>query len=175
MNAEVVTAIAAAVAAIALLVCLPLVVLQLKALVRERRIAELHAVMDAVDDCSKFIVHDQSTADIWWRASKGVEHLTDAERVRYFAILFIMFRAWERAFRFRSEHPDDGLNAEIITRPLADFARSNGVQEYWVLRRRWFTPEFGDWVEQQMKERSGVDVYGEQFRIFGSADQRAEN
>lgn len=172
MIPEVVTAIAAVIVGITLLVFLPLVLLQLKEVARERRLAAFNAIMDAVDNGSTFIAKDHTCADIWWRASKGLENLTDAERVRYFAILFLMFRSWERAFHFRNDRPGDELSTEIVTRPLADFARSNGVQEYWALRKQWFTADFRDWVDLQIKNRSGVDVYGDQFRMFGSADQR---
>jgi len=169
---QVVTAIATVVIGITLLAFLPLVLLHLRAVARERRLVAFNAVMDAVDNGSTYIAKDHSCADIWWRASKGVENLTDAERVRYFAILFLMFRSWERAFHFRNDRPDDEFSGDIVIRPLADFTQSNGVQEYWALRKRWFTADFRDWVDQQMKERSGVDVYGEQFRMFGSADPR---
>jgi hypothetical protein len=172
MNWEMITAISAVMAAIALVVCLPLIARQLQAATRERKLAAYHAVMDNVDECSKYIARDHANADIWWRASTGVEHLTDVERVRYFALLFMMFRSWERAFHLRNEGEDAQFSVEIVTKPMVDFTMSNGVQEYWALRKRWFTSDFREWVDQSMKERSGVDIYGEQFRMFGSADPR---
>lgn len=172
MNFDMLTAIAALVAAVALVVFLPMLLLEMREATRQRRLAAYHSVMDAVDTSSGFIAHDPASADIWWRASRGVEHLTDVERVRYFAILFVMFRSWERAFHYRNEEAAGEFDVEIVTKPMVDFAMSNGVQEYWALRKRWFTPEFRDWVDQQVKERAGVDIYGEQFRAFGSADER---
>jgi hypothetical protein len=47
---------------------------------------------------------------------------------------------------------------------------SRGVQEYWALRKRWYTEDFQRWVDEKIKERGGVDVYGDQFRVFGSAE-----
>lgn len=172
MNYDMITAIAAVVAAVALAVFLPLLVGQLREAARLRRLADYRSVMDAVDESSAQIAHDHTSADIWWRASKGVEHLTDVERVRYFAMLFMMFRSWERAFHYRNEEATGEFEGEIVTRPMVDFAMSNGVQEYWAMRKRWFTPEFREWFDQQVKERAGVDIYGEQFRTFGSADER---
>jgi hypothetical protein len=172
MNYDVITAIAAVVAAVALAVFLPVLVGQLREAARRRRLADYHSVMDAVDGASGHIAHDNASADIWWRASKGVENLTDVERVRYFAMLFMMFRSWERAFHYRNEEAEGEFDVEIVNRPIVDFAMSNGVQEYWALRKRWFSPEFREWFDQQVKERAGVDIYGEQFRVFGSADQR---
>jgi hypothetical protein len=172
MNYSLITAFAAVVVAAALAIFLPLLVRQLHATARHQKLAVYHSIMDSVDACSAFIAHDHTSADLWWRASKGVENLTDVERVRYFAILFITFRSWERAFHFRNEETGGDFDVEIVTRPMKDFAMSNGVQEYWAMRKRWFTPEFRDWVDKQVKERAGVDVYGEQFRTFGSADER---
>jgi hypothetical protein len=172
MNYSLITAIAAVVAAAALVVFLPMLVGELRAATRQRKLAAYHSVMATADASSAFIAREHSSADLWWRASKGVENLTDVERVRYFAILFITFRAWERAFHFRNKEAGENLDVEIVTRPMKDLAMSNGVQEYWAMRKRWFTPEFRDWVDKQVKERAGVDVYGEQFRTFGSVDER---
>ena len=170
MNFDMIAAIAAVAAAVALIVFLPMLLQQMREAARQRRLAAYHSVMDAVDTSSGLIAHDHTSADIWWRASKGVEHLTDAERVRYFAMLFILFRSWERAFHYDSEGALEHWSAEAVMKPMIDFAMSNGVQEYWALRKRWYMAEFRDWVDNQIRDRSGVDLYGDEFRIFGSAE-----
>lgn len=172
MNWDMVTAIAAIIGSIAIVVALAFLARQLKDATRQRRLESYHSVLAEVDDVCKLMAHDHANADIWWRASKGVENLTDAERVRYFAMLFILFRSWERAFQFDSAGELEEWSVEAVTRPMVDFAMSNGVQEYWALRKRWYTEGFRQWVDKQMKERSGVDAYGEEFRIFGSVDEK---
>lgn len=169
MNWDMITALTVVIGTFAVVVALFYVALQIREATRQRRIESYHAVLDEVDDVSKLLAEDHETSDVWWRASKGLENLTDAERVRYFALLYILFRSWEKAFHHRVEEPQD-WTAEVITKTMADFTMSNGVQEYWALRKRWYTAEFRDWVDNKIKERSGVDVYGDQFRIFGSAD-----
>jgi hypothetical protein len=104
------------------------------------------------------------------RASKGLETLTDAERVRYFGMLGVLFRSWERAFHYRRDGESDDWRAETAAKSMADITMSRGVQEYWALRKRWYTADFQDWVDKKIKERGGVDVYGEQFRVFGGAE-----
>ena len=168
MNWDMITALTVVIGTFAVVVALFYVALQIREATRQRRIESYHAVLDEVDDVSKLLAEDHETSDIWWRASKGLENLTDAERVRYFALLYILFRSWEKAFHHRVEEPQD-WTAEVITKTMADFTMSNGVQEYWALRKRWYTAEFRDWVDNKIKERSGVDVYGDQFRIFGGA------
>jgi hypothetical protein len=115
------------------------------------------------------MAQDQTGSDIWWRASKGLETLTDAERVRYFSMLAIVFRTWERIFHYRSEGELD-WRAEFAIKSMTDFTMSRGLQEYWALRKRWYTEDFRRWIDEKIKERGGVDVYGEQFRVFGGAD-----
>ena len=144
----------------------------MKEATRQRGLESYHSVLSEMDDFSKLIAQDQGSSDLWWRASKGLGRLTDAERVRYFAMLFILFRSWEKAFRYHSQGELEDWSADVVTKPMVDFAMSNGVQEYWALRKRWYAADFRDWVDNQIKERSGVDVYGEQFRIFGSADAK---
>jgi len=172
MNWGMITAIVAIIGSIAIVASLLYVARQMREALRQRGIESYHSVLSGVDEVCKLMAHDHANSDIWWRASKGLANLTDAERVRYFAMLFILFRSWEKAFRYRNEGELDDWGADVITKPMVDFAMSDGVREYWALRKRWYAADFGDWVDKQMKERSGVDIYGEQFRIFGSADAR---
>lgn len=173
MNWDMITALAEIVGTIAVVVALLYVAQQMKEARRQRRVQSYRSVLAEVDDFAKLMAQDHANADIWWRASKGLENLTDAERVRYFAMLFILFRAWEKAFHYRGEGEQEDWSAEALTKTMADFIMSRGVQEYWALRKRWYTTDFREWVDTKIKERSGVDVYGEQFRIFGSADPKA--
>ena len=170
MNWDMVTAIAAIVGSIAIVIALAFLARQLRAATHQRKVESYQSVLSEVDGLCKLMAHDHANADIWWRASKGIENLTDAERVRYFAMLFILFRSWERAFHYEIDGELEAWSAEAVMRPMVDFAMSNGVQEYWAIRKRWYTEDFRHWVDRQMKERSGVDAYGEDFRIFGSVD-----
>jgi hypothetical protein len=170
MNWDVITAMTAIIGTIAVVVSLLYVARQMKEATRQRRLESYHSILGEVDDFCKVIAHDQASSDIWWRASKGLGNLTDAERVRYFAMLFILFRSWEKAFHYDSQGNEEDWRAEVVTKPMVDFTMSNGVQEYWALRRRWYTADFRHWVDKQIEERSGVDVYDDEFQIFGSAE-----
>lgn len=172
MDWEMITAIVAIIGSIAIVAALLNVAGHMKRAAQQREIAAYHSILGEVDDVCKLMAHDHANSDIWWRASKGVRNLTDSERVRYFAMLFILFRSWEKAFRYQSEGDLEDWSADAIMKPMVDFMMSDGVQEYWALRKRWYVPDFRDWVDKQIKERSGVDVYGEEFRIFGSAEGR---
>jgi hypothetical protein len=169
MNWDMITAIAAISGTVALVASLLYVARQIKDATRQRRIESYNSILGEVDAFAKLLAQDQTGSDIWWRASKGVETLTDAERVRYFGMLAIVFRSWERAFHYRSESKTD-WRTEAATKSMADVTMSRGVQEYWALRKRWYTEEFQHWMDDKIKERGGVDVYGEQFRVFGSAE-----
>jgi hypothetical protein len=168
MNWDMITALVAIIGTVAVVVSLLYVARQIKEATRQRRVEAYNSVLGEVD-VAKLLAQDQTGCDIWWRASKGVETLTDAERVRYFAMLSIVFRSWERMFHYRSEGVPD-WRAEAALKNMADFTMSRGVQEFWALRKRWYTDAFQQWVDDKIKERGGVDVYGDQFRVFGSAE-----
>jgi hypothetical protein len=170
MNWDMITAIAVVIGMVAVTLSLLYLAQQMKEATRQRRLESHQTILGDVDDFTKLVARDHANADVWWRASKGLGNLTDAERVRYFAMLFILFRSWERAFHYRSEGELEAWSADVIMKPMTDFTMSNGVQEYWALRKRWYTADFRDWIDKQMRERSGVDVYGDDFRIFGSVD-----
>ena len=172
MNWDMITAVALIIGMMAVVFSLLHIAQLMKEATRQRRRESYQAVLAEVDDFSRLMAQDSENSDIWWRASKGLGNLTDAERVRYFALLYLLFRSWEKAFHYRSEGDLDEWSAEVVTKPMVDFTMSNGVQEYWALRERWYTAEFRDWVDKKIKERSGVDVYGDEFRIFGSVKSK---
>jgi hypothetical protein len=169
MNWDMITALAAVIGAIAVVVSLLYVARQIKEATRQKRAEAYNSILGEVDAFAKLLAQDQTSSDIWWRASRGLETLTDAERVRYFGMLAMVFRSWERMFHYRSEGEPD-WRAEAATKSMSDVTMNRGVQEYWALRKRWYTEEFQHWVDDKIKERGGVDVYGEQFRVFGSAE-----
>lgn len=170
MNWQMFTAVAAIVGAIAVIAALLYVARQLKEATRQRRIELYHIILGEMEAGAKLLAQDQTSSDLWLRASKGLENLTDAERVRYFGMVGIVFRSWERAFHYHSEGELEDWRADAVAKSIADITMSRGVQEYWALRKRWFTREFQQWVDTKIKERGGVEVYGEQFRMFGSAE-----
>lgn len=172
MNWEMITALAAVIGTIAVVASLLYVARVISETTQQRKVEAYHSVLDEVADFAKLIAQDHANSDIWWRASKGVENLTDAERVRYFAMLSVLFRSWEKAFHYRSDGAQEDWSAEFLTKSMADFTMSRGVQEFWALRKRWYTEDFRHSVDNTIKERSGVDVYGDQFRIFGSAETK---
>jgi hypothetical protein len=169
MNWDMVTALAEIIGMIAVVVALLYVARQMKEATHQRKVELYNSVVGEVDALGKLLAQDQTSSDIWWRASKGVETLTDAERVRYFGMLSIVFRSWERMFHYRSEGESD-WRAEAARKNMSDVTMSRGVQEYWALRRRWYTEEFQRWIDEKIKERGGVEIYGDQFRVFGSAE-----
>jgi hypothetical protein len=170
MNWNMVTAVAAILGMIAVVLALLNIARQMKEATRQRRLESHHTVLREMDDVCRLMAEDQTNSDIWWRASKGVKNLTDAERVRYFAMLFMLFRSWEKAFQYQRRGELEDWSAAAVTKAMLDFTMSNGVQEYWALRKRWYMADFQSWVDEQIKDRSGVDIYGDQFRIFGSAE-----
>lgn len=175
MNWDMITAIVAIIGTAAIVASLLYVGRQMRKATRQRGLESYHSVLREADDFCKLIAQEQTNADIWWRASKGLAKLTDTERVRYFAMLFIMFRSWEKAFHYESQGELEDWSADVVTKPMVDFVMTNGVQEYWALRKRWYAENFQTWVDQQIKQRTGVDVYDDQFRIFGSADPKSES
>jgi hypothetical protein len=164
-----ITALAEIIGMVAVVVALLYVGRQMKEATHQRKVELYNSALGEQDAVAKLLAHDQTTADIWLRASKGLETLTDAERMRYFGMISIVFRSWERMFHYRSGGESD-WRAEAAIKNIADIAMSRGVQEYWALRKRWYTEDFQHWIDDKIKERGGVDVYGDQFRVFGSAE-----
>jgi hypothetical protein len=130
MNWDMVTALADIVGTIAVVAALLYLAHQVKVARRQRTADSYHSALDEVDNFAKLMAQDHANSDIWWRAGKGVENLTDAERVRYFAMLFVLFRAWEKAFHYHREGEPQGWSADVLRKQIADFTdepRSPGI------------------------------------------------
>lgn len=170
MNWDMIAALAEIVGTMAIVISLLYVAREMKEATRQRKRESYHSILNEVDDFCRVVAQEQTTSDIWWRAGNGLENLTDAERLRYFAMLYILFRSWEKAFHYRKVGELDDWSSEVITKPMRDFTMSRGVQEYWALRKHWYTADFRDSVDRQMNEKSGRDLYGDNFRTLGRAE-----
>jgi hypothetical protein len=170
MNWDSIAAVAEIIGTIAVIVSLLYVARQMKEATRQRRVDSYHSVLTDADDFGKLLCHDHDNAEIWWRGSKGLDNLEDAERVQYFSMLFILFRSWEKAFHYHNAGELDDWSADGITRTMHDFARTRGVQEYWSLRQHWYAPEFREWVRERLDENQGGDPYGEAWQTVARGD-----
>jgi hypothetical protein len=96
------------------------------------------------------LAQDESLAEIYERGLSGLKSLSGGEQVRFFMIASAVFTYWNEVF---SESQRGLLPAESWTgvqHIMADVLQYPGAQEYWTLRRHWYSAELQKLVDQMI-------------------------
>ncbi len=134
---------------------------------RQARVEAYHSVLSEVNAFAATLANDADCADIWWRAMDGLSGLTDAERIRFHALLFTLFRSWEKLFHYHRAGELDDWSAEGVHQTLGDMTAYRGLQEYWGLRKHWYSTEFQEWVDAIISGGEQTDIYREKWSSIG--------
>ncbi len=85
--------------------------------------------------------------DIYVRANKDYDSLSEAELVRLIILVTNLFRAWENAF---IEHRDGSLDEDVwraLSREYTQPMAAPSFQRIWSLRKQNYDPDFQKHVE----------------------------
>lgn len=105
------------------------------------------------------VVESGDFARIWRLGLENIEHLTDDERVRFYAFAGGALRFFEGA-RLQWRHGQlDKEHWHNVEKTAIDFAATSGFKAYWAARRHWLSPEFQEWYESLSQDRAH-DLYG---------------
>jgi hypothetical protein len=77
----------------------------------------------------------------------GVSNLDDAERLRFFVLMFEIFRAAEQLHYYSGEGMVEPRIWRGFERQVTEVVSLPGVQEWWGLRRDWFSDEFQEFMD----------------------------
>jgi len=98
------------------------------------------------------IVESSEVADIYLRGLASFDALSEVERVRFHMILSKHFSNAQLAFRL---HQEGALQTELYQDTMGamlTFAESPGIREWWAVARKWFHPEFANFVDAQFNQ-----------------------
>jgi hypothetical protein len=96
------------------------------------------------------LARDESLAEIYERGLSGLKSLSGGEQVRFFMIASAVFTYWNEVF---SESQRGLLPEESwvgVQHIMADVLQYPGAQEYWTLRRHWYSPDLQKLVDQMI-------------------------
>jgi hypothetical protein len=96
------------------------------------------------------LARDESLADIYERGLSGLKSLSGSEQVRFFMIASSVFTYWNEVFSEakRGLLPADAWHG--VQRVMADVLQYPGAQEYWALRRHWYSEDMQKLVDQMI-------------------------
>jgi hypothetical protein len=116
---------------------------------------------NAVDALGK----DTETACIYVAGINGLDNLTGVERYRFFVMWFHVLRAAEQLHFYSLEGMVDERIWRGYERQLDEIFRLPGVQQYWEVRKDWYSDEFQEFVEQIISRAPASEP--ERFSVDG--------
>jgi len=147
MNWDAIGAAGEVVGAIAVVVSLMYLAVQIRAQNRESRLASIHEILNAFRNVQSAIA-DIESCDLVVKASEDFSSLSDSERLRTMMIIMPNLRVWEEAYhQYRGGRLDEELWNAFVAQ-FRDIFAVSFVQEIWTLRKHVFTESFRQYVDK---------------------------
>jgi hypothetical protein len=159
MNWDALGAIAEIVGALGVIVSLLYLASQVRGNSRQLRHASAQAVLDKLNGLIGQLAFTAGAGDVWTRGLSGLESLRDDEEiVRFSSMMLQAFWAYEEVLHYRDAGLIEDWAWTHSRAPVENFMRTPGFQQWWILRKDWFSPEFQTHIDTTMPESTGALV-----------------
>jgi hypothetical protein len=148
MNWDAIGAMGEIVGAVAVVVSLIYLASQIRQQNRESRISSAHEITEAFRDTIG-AMKDPARAELSVKAMRGLEGLTDAEKIQVLALAQTYFRVWEEA---HYQHTEKRLEASMWEAMCVQFGGLMSIPmfaESWNLRKSAYRKEFQHFVDNE--------------------------
>lgn len=142
---------------IAVLVGLVFVGLELRQNTLMQRVTATQALSVNYENAVDALGKDTETACIYVRGIKGLDNLNGIERYRFFVLWFHVLRAGEQLHYYSLEGMVDERIWRGYARQLDEIFRYPGVQQYWEIRKDWYSDEFQRFVADLIANAAMAD------------------
>ena len=142
MNWEAIGALSEMIGAIAVVITLVYLAIQIRQNTRAIRLDTGHDVAEEYRDIFALMAQNEGLAELVHKAAVDGAAITGAEKVRYYALNSNFIRAVENAYFQHNEQALDQKHWSGMKRMLADYAQLPAFREYWSNRKHWFSHEF---------------------------------
>jgi hypothetical protein len=136
---------------ISVVVGLVFVGLQLHQNTKVQRITATQVLSAAYSDALEVLSYEESAACAYVIGINGIANLDDAQRLRFFAMELRLFRAAEQLQYYSTKDMVDPTIWGGFERQLRELVSLPGVQEWWILRRTWFSDPFQEYINALIK------------------------
>ena len=149
--------IAEVVGGLAIIIGLIFVGLELRQNTLMQRVTATQALSVNYENAVDALGKDTQTACIYVRGINGLDNLNGIERYRFFVLWVHVLRAGEQLHYYSLEGMVDTRIWLGYERQLDEIFRYPGVQQYWQVRRDWYSDEFQGFVDQMIAEAPASD------------------
>jgi hypothetical protein len=160
--------IAEVVGGLAVVIGLVFVGLELRQNTRMQRVTATQALSVNYENAVDALGKDTQTACIYVRGINGLDNLNGIERYRFFVLWFHVLRAGEQLHYYSLEGMVDTRIWRGYERQLNEIFRYPGVQQYWQIRKAWYSDEFQSFVDQMI---AGAPTSGPESFSFDGCDE----
>ncbi len=146
MNWDAISAIGEIIGAVAIVVSLIYLAIQIKTQNRESRLAAMHEISIGFRNATSRVT-EGDLAEIWVLALEDYDGLDDAQRLKLIIGITSIIRAWEEAY---IQHEIGHLETRIwktITKYYGFILAAAPVTRVWEIRKDYFDDEFREYVD----------------------------
>lgn len=163
MNWDALGAVGEIIGAVGVIVSLLYLASQVRSNSRQLRHSSAQAVLEKLNSLIGQLAFTPGAGDVWSRGLSGLEALeNDEEIVRFSSMMLQAFWAYEEVLHYRQVGLIEDWAWTHSKAPVEHFMRTPGFQQWWRLRKDWFSRDFQAHIDAQMPETTGALV--EDFR-----------
>ncbi len=155
-------AIAEIVAAIAVVMTLIYLAIELHQNTNALKLNTAHSVTQELQDMFSLLASSQDLAEVFVTAS-GHSALEGATRVRYYSFTSNLVRVYENAFLQSRAKVIEEAHWGGMTRMMIDYTSMGAFEQYWLDRKHWVSDEFQQYMEADIvsaSPKTGVSLPG---------------
>jgi hypothetical protein len=112
-----------------------------------QRISATQTLAAEYADALEAMAYEGEAACVYALGINGVDNLSDDERLRFFVMMFEIFRSAEQLHYYAVEGMVEPRIWRGFERQVTEVASLPGVQEWWSARRAWFSDEFQEFLD----------------------------
>jgi hypothetical protein len=164
MNWEAIGSVSELIGAIAVVVTLIYLAVQVRQNTRAIRLDTGHAITEDFRSMFALMAEHKELAALVHKAASDPDDITGVEKVQYYGLNSNFVRALENAYIQWSENALDHRHWAGMKRMLIDYARLPGFGEYWKNRKHWFSKDFQNFMGTEIlpsTDQSNVPLPGE--------------
>lgn len=110
------------------------------------RITATQTLAAEYSDALEVMAYEDEAACVYALGISGLRNLNDVQRLRFFVQMFLIFRSAEQLHYYSLEGMVENRVWRGFERQLKEVANLPGVQEWWKLRRSWFSDVFQEYI-----------------------------
>lgn len=150
MNWDAIGAMSEFTGAVAVVITLIYLAIQIRQNTRAIRLDTGHAITEEFRSMFALMAENKELAELVHRAASDPACISGADKVRYYGLNGNFLRALENAYIQWSEGALDLRHWAGMKRMLTDYGKLPGFREFWPHRKHWFSEDFQQFMEAEI-------------------------